>query len=221
MKRCPTCNRSYADDTLSFCLQDGAHLEPDHDPEATVLAQARRPERTNYSRVYQIVILFLVLILAGIGIGLYVTLSQRNERIEAAATPSPEPRDPLSFLANANVQFKASPSPSPTPNDQPAIPKIYGKTYAAARRLLIKEGWLPNKRLPIHGDDVEVQSGNGPIFWQRGYWELEMCSGTGSAHCLFEFTDPTGRFLQVVTEGEEDEGGTYHATVSRVYLKKK
>jgi hypothetical protein len=229
MKRCPTCNRSYADDTLLFCLQDGAHLEPDYDPEATVVAQPRppvppipsRPERTNYSRVYQIVILFLVLILAGIGIGLYVTISKRNEQIEAATTPSPEPSrgDPLSLLFNSNAQ--ASPSPSPTPNDQPAIPKIYGKTYAAARRLLIKEGWLPNKRLPIHGEDAEVQSGNGPIFWQRGYWELEMCSGTGSALCLFEFTDPTGRFLQVVTEGEEDEAGTYHATVSRVYLKKK
>ncbi len=26
MKRCPTCQRTYADDTLSFCLQDGATL---------------------------------------------------------------------------------------------------------------------------------------------------------------------------------------------------
>lgn len=61
MKRCPTCNRSYADDTVSFCLQDGTHLEPDYDPEATVVRPAppvmERPEYTNYSRIYQAVIL--------------------------------------------------------------------------------------------------------------------------------------------------------------------
>lgn len=230
MKRCPTCNRSYADNTLSFCLEDGTHLEPDHDPEATVVAQPRppapaiQPRRTRSNRVYQIVILWLLLVLVLGGIGLYVTLSKYNERNEVVASPSPEPSqgDPLSLLSNQNA--KASPSPTasgtPTPSDQPPIPKIYDKSYDVARKLLIRSGWLPNKRLPIHGDEADVQSGNGPIFWQRGYWELEACSGTGSANCLFEFVDPTGRLLEVVTEGEEDEAGTYHATVSRVYLKK-
>jgi hypothetical protein len=44
--------------------------------------------------------------------------------------------------------------------------------------------------------------------WKRGYWELETCSSAG-------------RLLEVVTKGEEDEAGTYHAHVGRVYLKKK
>lgn len=217
MKRCPTCNRSYDDDTLLFCLKDGTRLAPDYDPEATVSRprSSSPPRQSGNRRVYQFTILLLLLVSAGIG--LYVGFSADNERIQVVATPSPEPSrgDPLSLLQNASAKT------SPTPNDQPAIPKLYGKTYGAARRLLIKEGWLPNKRLPIHGEDVDVQSGNGPIFWQRGYWELEACSGTGSAHCLFEFIDPTGRLLEVVTEGEEDEAGTYHARVSRVYLKKK
>ena len=104
---------------------------------------------------------------------------------------------------------------------RPTIPKIYGKSYDSARKVLIRAGWSPNKRLASHGESVSVQSGNGPIFWQRGYWELEVCSGTGSASCLFEFIDPSGRLLEVVTEGEEDEAGTYHARVRRVYLKKK
>ncbi len=223
MKRCPTCNRSYADNTLSFCLQDGTQLEPDYDPEATVVSQ-RPPQQSSNHRGYQIIIVLLLLIIAGAGIGIYLALSRQNEQIRAAATASPEPSqgDPLSLLnTNAPAKASPSPSPSPTPNDQPAIPKIYDKTYDVARRTLIKAGWLPNKRLPIHGQDVSVQSGNGPIFWQRGYWELEACSGTGSANCLFEFIDPTGRLLGVVTEGEEDEAGTYHAHVSRVYLKKK
>lgn len=234
MKRCPTCNRSYADNSLSFCLEDGAPLRPDYDPEATVVTPPRPPappvakQRGSGShRFYQLVIIWLLLVLLAGGIGLYVVLSKRNEQTEVTASPSPEPSrsDPLSLLNNKNAAASpssvATVSPSPTPSDQPAIPKIYDKTYDVARKILIREGWLPNKRLPIHGEDAEVQSGNGPIFWARGYWELEACSGTGSANCLFEFTDPTGRLLEVVTEGEEDEAGTYHARVSRVYLKKK
>ena len=44
MKRCPTCQRTYTDDSLSFCLQDGAQLvrinEPTHsDPNATLILE--------------------------------------------------------------------------------------------------------------------------------------------------------------------------------------
>jgi hypothetical protein len=35
MKSCPTCNRTYPDDTLAFCLVDGSILSASYDPEAT------------------------------------------------------------------------------------------------------------------------------------------------------------------------------------------
>lgn len=35
MKSCPTCNRTFPDDTLAFCLVDGAILSAPYDPEAT------------------------------------------------------------------------------------------------------------------------------------------------------------------------------------------
>ena len=35
MKQCPTCNRTYADQTLTYCLEDGALLSSPHDPQAT------------------------------------------------------------------------------------------------------------------------------------------------------------------------------------------
>ncbi|HEV7858898.1 MAG TPA: hypothetical protein VGO91_09740 [Pyrinomonadaceae bacterium] len=52
MKRCPTCNRTYTDDTLRFCLQDGAALVTDSqggvaipDPEATLVRESGHGSR--------------------------------------------------------------------------------------------------------------------------------------------------------------------------------
>jgi hypothetical protein len=35
MKKCPQCSRTYSDDTLSFCLEDGALLSATYDPQET------------------------------------------------------------------------------------------------------------------------------------------------------------------------------------------
>lgn len=35
MKQCPTCNHTYSDDTLSYCLEDGSLLRTVSDPQAT------------------------------------------------------------------------------------------------------------------------------------------------------------------------------------------
>jgi hypothetical protein len=35
MKRCPTCNRTFADDSTTFCLADGSLLSAPYDPDAT------------------------------------------------------------------------------------------------------------------------------------------------------------------------------------------
>jgi hypothetical protein len=45
MKRCPTCQRTYADDAQKFCANDGTPLvadEPAFDPEATVMSSASK-----------------------------------------------------------------------------------------------------------------------------------------------------------------------------------
>src|SRR5258708_5026840 len=46
MKRCPKCNRKYEDDTLKFCLEDGATLSAaarDSDPPATEILPRAQP----------------------------------------------------------------------------------------------------------------------------------------------------------------------------------
>src|SRR5829696_8291869 len=35
MKSCPTCDRIYADETLTYCLEDGATLSAPYEPEQT------------------------------------------------------------------------------------------------------------------------------------------------------------------------------------------
>ena len=42
MKSCPTCNRTYADDSFTFCLDDGALLSASYDPYSTLQIPAAR-----------------------------------------------------------------------------------------------------------------------------------------------------------------------------------
>jgi hypothetical protein len=40
MKKCPQCKRTYADESFSFCLEDGALLSASYDPDATLVIPA-------------------------------------------------------------------------------------------------------------------------------------------------------------------------------------
>lgn len=45
MKQCPTCHRTYTDDTLVYCLDDGSVLAAAYDPQATqIIAPPRRTD---------------------------------------------------------------------------------------------------------------------------------------------------------------------------------
>lgn len=146
------------------------------------------------------------------------------------STPAPASAAPAPSLPSNSPTPKAEPSVSqsqsannaaPDTSGQASVPVVAGKSYDAARKILIKAGWQPHEQHWSHGGDPEVQSGNGPVFWKRGYRELEVCSGSSLAECRFEFIDPSERLLVVVTQGEEDEGGQYHATVKQATLKQK
>ncbi len=43
MKRCPKCGTTYADETLNFCLDDGAWLAQDDEPATAILSEFRVP----------------------------------------------------------------------------------------------------------------------------------------------------------------------------------
>ena len=84
----------------------------------------------------------------------------------------------------------------------PAITKL---TYQTARKRLLAAGWQPlrTKTSNEAGSDPDIAYGNGPVFWKRGYVEVESCSGTGVAACAFLFKDAYGNRLRVTTAGEE------------------
>jgi tetratricopeptide (TPR) repeat protein len=46
MKSCPTCKRTYADDSLRFCLEDGSILSASFDPQATQRLPGRQSNKT-------------------------------------------------------------------------------------------------------------------------------------------------------------------------------
>src|SRR6266498_2248186 len=98
------------------------------------------------------------------------------------------------------------------PKDKPCQPHRHAKlpaiaelTYHKARKRLIAVGWQPLRRRSIDEADTDqdIIYGNGPIFWKRGYMEVEACSGRGMAACTFLFEDAFGNRLRVTTAGEE------------------
>jgi len=140
--------------------------------------------------------------------------------VAPASTPRSEQNNVQGKIMN-NQNQSVNNNAAPDTGSNLRVPVINGTAYDVARKLLIKEGWQPNEQHISYGDDPMVQSGNGPTFWNRGYRELVSCSGSALAECLFEFIDPNERVLVVVTQGEEDAGGEYHATVKRAVFKKK
>ncbi len=99
------------------------------------------------------------------------------------------------------------------------VPVITGLTYHDARDLLLEAGWQPVKS--IHYNDIEnsnISYGNGALFWNKGYIELESCAGTGLSPCLFDFSDIYSNSLKVVTVGEESPKDNIYASVDRYWL---
>lgn len=134
MKQCPQCERIYPDNTLSYCLDDGAALLPPFNLEATQIntsippsvvpptvayneppvpspAQTPTPRRGLRPLVLGLVV--LVVLLIGLLIGVW--LSQRPNESSAnlqPATPTPVRPAPI----------KPTPTPTPILVTEPATP---------------------------------------------------------------------------------------------------
>jgi len=144
--------------------------------------------------------------------------------ISPQTPPTSSPSTPKPAPSTTPSTSSATPSPRSSPSTPPQIqslPAISGLSYHKARKILIKEGWIPlTHRQSYPQEAVDLEYGSGKVFWGLGYWEVVSCSGTGLGFCRFEFSDPSGRKLVVVTAGMEDPSIPAQAQVNRVFFDK-
>ncbi len=114
--------------------------------------------------------------------------------------------------------FTDEPNPVGTSSSHVPIPNLFGLDYDDARARLIEAGWQPVMNHWSYADNTDIRHGNGPVFWKKGYHEIESSSGTGYAFCSFKFVDVYGNNLKVITAGEELPDADVKASVARWFL---
>jgi hypothetical protein len=154
MKRCPTCNRSYPDDSLNFCLDDGSPLQASYDPEATlVMSQPKEVvaephiKKTGTAPKYVIVVLLALLLGGGI-----VSLLR-------SGTDSSPKRQPVSQDAQNNGD---SPSKSPVRPVQSPIKQ--SEVILWQGNVNPKQLWQNTGVLTAAGATLEINA-SGSVTW--------------------------------------------------------
>jgi hypothetical protein len=139
MKQCPRCNRTYTDNTLSYCLEDGAILKRRYDPESTLVSQfppvqnpppadfksppSPAPEPRRGFSLWTVGGFALVALVIGLSIGGLIFQSYGPPSTDApAATPTPR-RMALTTASPTPTPAAISATPAATPlaTSSPAI----------------------------------------------------------------------------------------------------
>ena len=111
----------------------------------------------------------------------------------------------ITVLVGSTIGFALAKEKPCNPPKHARLPAITEFTYHKARKVLLSAGWQPlqTKSFNEAKTDPDISSGNGALFWEKGYIEVEACAGTGVAACAFLFKDAYGNRLRVTTAGEE------------------
>ncbi len=137
MKQCPRCNRSYMDDTLSYCLDDGSVLIRKQDPQATQVspfptlvappptapygaqppmqASAQPAPRQGFP-LWAVGAMVLAALVVGLSIGAFIYQSYGPPSTDtASAQPTPRPMRFNSASPTPTATATPTPQPSATP----------------------------------------------------------------------------------------------------------
>ncbi|HEY0377285.1 MAG TPA: hypothetical protein VGC87_10030 [Pyrinomonadaceae bacterium] len=183
MKKCPECKRTYPDDTLAFCLMDGAVLSAPYDPRETrpvnreplptleISSPAAGTNETSPSlsskrsgrRVLLLTLAVAVLLATGLVIGANWKAWFGGDHSQAKqsglesgggkATPQPTP----SLAPSATPQSTPTPKPTPTPTP--------------AKRLDVKGTWtgtFANRDAVLYLNSQEGDSFSGILKNSKG-----------------------------------------------------
>jgi hypothetical protein len=141
MKQCPQCNRTYADESITFCLADGALLSAPYDPEATqriypprstnpppteiLPAQQSYPiaQKSSPRFIYAIVAMMAVLVIALASMIIVPLISQERKESKNINQTTGTNAKSINETSNIGAQrtvdaeTKESPLPTVTPNN--------------------------------------------------------------------------------------------------------
>ena len=228
MKRCPTCKRTFEDDSLAFCLDDGSPLvsESGPDSQATLVTPAppappptqlsqyppavsaveTRPKRHVWPWIVGgllVFLFFVIVIAAAIAIPQILKKSQNSNRV-VINVPTPEPSE------TSSPQSEPSTSPSDVPAEVPTDEDVVQKQLTD-----LEKRWT---QANIDGDKKALEqiladeySGGDPAHSKREYidelkpdtavksWDLEDLSVDLDG----ERATMTGYLKQTTTGGNE------------------
>jgi hypothetical protein len=144
MKSCPTCNRTYTDESLSYCLDDGSFLTAPYEPEATQrlpLPRNTNPTKTEItfspppavqqqkrsdSSAFKYIVIALLALIAGGGIMAWLNLRTKEAAlVDNPAIKSSPPATPVS------TPMATVPPISPTTRPSPGITASASSTRSA------------------------------------------------------------------------------------------
>ncbi len=114
----------------------------------------------------------------------------------------------LFSISNAQAQKNASCSTTAK------IPKIKGVSYHEARKLLLKEDWVPAQA--IYPKSKTPFNLNIVYESFKNYPEVQGCSGTGLGFCTMFFTNQDYDILVITTAGQDDPANKSLASVTQI-----
>jgi serine/threonine-protein kinase len=193
MKQCPTCNRTYSDETQNYCLEDGANLVSAFDSEAT---QRRPLQPTMPSTPFGVPRStpiqtpqgrpglnpwFILLGVLGLGAVLFlVALVALAPKIKGllfapsalSVTPTPTPTGAYSPTPTQSPTPASKPEPSPSrtsyPSPQPTLPQpvdlVPGRYPEASTRYLSESDLAYKNCFDLKIMRNEVYARHGYIF---------------------------------------------------------
>lgn len=141
MKQCPTCHRTYADETLTYCLADGSLLSAPYDPEATqripipratnpppteVLHSAAPPSPAPARRAGNPVLPYLIVGLLAliVGGGTVALLKSRDSEAAPSQSNSSQPTTPATVSTQTPAQKPSSVKEKPEANSNQTVVPI-------------------------------------------------------------------------------------------------
>jgi hypothetical protein len=167
MKKCPSCNRTYADETLTFCLADGSLLSAPYDPEATqriypsrvtnqtpteVLPSGRTDSQAtkqsgNPTSAY--VIIALIALIVGGGVMALLKSSTKDAPVNESAVPNPSVVSNTASPSptNSSKPIAETKSPEVAPTKIPNEPKISGNDLSDTYGIV--NGTIFNKKTHV------------------------------------------------------------------------